>query len=239
MTDMRQVVKKGLKKHLPVWLKKRISRAASVYFWKSYSQEGEDMVLRRFLGQQTAGYYVDVGAHHPMRFSNTQYFYNRGWSGINIDATPGSMRLFEKYRPRDINIEAAVADGQRELTFFMFTEPALNSFDEELSCSRPRSCSLVGQQKIVTETLSQILEERLPADQAIDFLSVDVEGLDLQVLRSNDWEVFRPRFVLVECHGFDIDTVRENEKHQFLTAQGYRFTAKTAHTLIYQNVRDH
>ncbi len=83
----------------------------------SYSQEGEDMVLRRLFEQKTVGYYVDVGAHHPKRFSNTYYFYKRGWRGINIDAMPGSMKLFNKMRPRDINVEIPVSSGEGEILY--------------------------------------------------------------------------------------------------------------------------
>src|SRR4051794_14772116 len=67
----------------------------------SYSQEGEDMILRRFFEEHGKGFYVDVGAHHPKRFSNTYSFYKQGWSGINIDAMPGSMARFRRVRPRD------------------------------------------------------------------------------------------------------------------------------------------
>lgn len=71
-----------------------------------YSQDGEDTLLTAFYESQPEykGFYVDIGALHPLRFSNTQIFYDRGWHGINIDATPGSMKLFNKVRPNDINI---------------------------------------------------------------------------------------------------------------------------------------
>jgi hypothetical protein len=74
----------------------------------SYAQEGEDMVLRRIFEDQPLGFYVDVGAHHPVRFSTTYFFYRRGCRGINIDATPGSMDAFRRLRPRDINLEVAI-----------------------------------------------------------------------------------------------------------------------------------
>lgn len=78
---------------------------------KCYSQEGEDLLLSRILGDKKDGFYVDVGAHHPFRFSNTYLLYKQGWRGINIDAMPGSMKLFNRFRPRDINIECGVASG--------------------------------------------------------------------------------------------------------------------------------
>ena len=87
---------------------------------KSYSQEGEDLLLRRIFEHQKNGFYVDVGAHHPFRFSNTYLLYKCGWRGINIDAMPGSMRLFRRFRARDINIECGVGLGGGGLNVIYF-----------------------------------------------------------------------------------------------------------------------
>src|SRR5581483_8094739 len=85
-----------------------------------YSQEGEDLLLARLFDGQKKGFYVDVGAHHPFRFSNTYLLYLNGWRGINIDAMPGSMAAFRKLRPRDINIECMVSQDPRPLRFFQY-----------------------------------------------------------------------------------------------------------------------
>jgi len=86
-------------------------------FWKfkriSYSQEGEDLILERFFEGMNTGFYVDVGAFHPKRFSNTYIFYKKGWHGINIDARPGSMKLFNFVRPRDINLEIPISNEKK------------------------------------------------------------------------------------------------------------------------------
>lgn len=95
------------------------------YHRLSYSQEGEDLILAALFDlefSQMGGFYVDVGAHHPKRFSNTFLFYLNGWSGINIDAAPGSMLAFQRERPRDVNIEAAVGEAETALTFYEFNE---------------------------------------------------------------------------------------------------------------------
>lgn len=79
---------------------------------------------------------MDVGAHHPKRFSNTHYFYKKGWRGINIDAMPGGMRLFRKIRPKDINLEIAISDKKRVLTYYVFNDHALNGFSKGLPTER-------------------------------------------------------------------------------------------------------
>ena len=98
-----------------------------------YSQEVEDIILRRIFGDQTKGFYEDVGAHQPKRFYNTCYFYDRGWQVINIDALPGSTRVFQKLRPRDINLEITISEKEQNLTYYMFNEPALNQFSKSIS----------------------------------------------------------------------------------------------------------
>jgi hypothetical protein len=102
----------------------------------AYSQEGEDLLLLRMLERHPPGFYVDVGAHHPERFSNTRLLYGRGWRGINIDGTPGSMEAFERDRPEDINIESIISTDGEPREFFQFDEPALNSVSKDLSTDR-------------------------------------------------------------------------------------------------------
>lgn len=205
------------------------------YALKSYSQEGEDIILRRLFINQTKGFYIDVGAHHPVRFSNTYVFYKQGWRGINIDAMPGSMKPFKKLRPRDINIEQAISDRKEFLTYYIFNEPALNGFSKELSNRRNglNNFHIVSEQKLETVPLRKILDSYLPTGQSIDFLSIDVEGLDLEVLRSNDWQKYKPNVLIVEAIGTKLDEVLQSELYDFLSFKDYQLFAKLINTLIF------
>jgi hypothetical protein len=107
--------------------------SSSVYSKPSFSQEGEDRLLDRYFGNRPTGFYIDVGAHHPHRFSNTYLFYMRGWRGINIDAMPDSMKPFRSMRPRDINLEIGVGRTDSVAKFHIFSEPAFNTFDGDLA----------------------------------------------------------------------------------------------------------
>ena len=94
-----------------------------------FSQEGEDTLLERIMGDiNYTGSYIDIGAHHPVIFSNTYKFYLSGWRGINIEATPGSIKLFNEIRPLDINLEIPISDKVEDLTFYKFNSPLLNTF---------------------------------------------------------------------------------------------------------------
>lgn len=180
-----------------------IKNTFGLYATKSYSQEGEDLILQRIFEGKKQGFYIDVGAHHPFRFSNTYLFYKRGWSGINLDAMPNSMKIFKKYRPGDTNLEIPVGKDEEKLKYYIFNEPALNTFDEsriEGILQKPEY-SLLDKIEIQIRSLKSILDEYLPKGQCIDFMSVDVEGLDFEVLKSNDWEKYRPKILLVEALG--------------------------------------
>lgn len=191
------------------------------------------MILRRYFEGRGPGTYVDVGAHHPWRFSNTYWFYRQGWSGVNVDATPGSMEAFRRARPRDRNVEAAVAGVARTITFFAFDEPALNTFDPAaVERAEAAGYRVVEERALRTTTLSDLLGKHLQG-RRIDFLSVDVEGLDAEVLGSNDWDAFAPEVVLAETLGQTVEEVQASSVARILGGQGYELFSKTANTAIF------
>jgi FkbM family methyltransferase len=198
---------------------------------RAYSQEGEDLILARYFHDQPAGFFVDVGAHHPYRFSNTHLLYRRGWRGVNIDAMPGSMTRFRRARPRDINLEVAIASEPGEATYYIFNEPALNTFDRSLLPERTMPpWKLVAEITLPVKPLRTVLEEVLKPGQPIDLLTVDVEGRDLDVLQSNDWVRFRPRLVLAETRGSRLGEFAQDPLVRFLGGLGYTMAARTFNT---------
>ena len=228
----------------------RLSRAAAElfagrfgrprYWQRSFAQEGEDLVLLRLISDasQRTGFFVDVSAHHPSRFSNTRLFYDLGWRGVSIDPRPGFAKEFLEERPDDIAIEAAVAQTPGELTYYMFDEPALNGFDQQLSTDRDTKSSyrILEHRQVQVRRLDSLLSETLPKQQAIDFLSIDVEGLDFDVVQSNDWDRFRPQYVLVEIFGHGLEEVLESESARYLVEQNYRAISRTRHTVFFEDV---
>lgn len=236
---MIKLLKKLLKPFLSPVLVAKLAEIKNRFFdgyaTKSYSQEGEDMILKRLLEGQETGFYIDVGAHHPQRFSNTYFFYKMGWRGINIDAMPGSMTSFKRLRPRDINIEKPVSDQKQTLTYYAFNEPALNSFSKELAdVYISKGFRLIFQKKLETSTLEEILNANLPENQTIDFLSVDVEGLDLKVLHSNNWDRYSPKFVLVEILNSSFAELDKSELAVFMKSKGYQLHAKSENTVFFK-----
>ena len=223
-------------KNLKQKVKKAYNRFFDLYSRKAYSQDGEDIVLEVFLSGRGKGFYVDIGAHHPYRFSNTYLFYKKGWRGINIDALPSSMNLFNKKRKRDINLEIGVSNGRKKMVYYMFNEPALNGFSKELSESRRQEgrYKVIDKRNILTRPLGDILDEYMPEETKIDFMNIDVEGLDLEVLKSNNWNKYIPEYILVECRGISFEEMKEDPIYIFLKKKRYLLVAKTFRTSIFK-----
>lgn len=211
----------------------------NLYFNLYYSQEGEDIILRKIFEGKTNGFYIDIGAHHPIRFSNTYYLYQEGWSGINIDPIPGIMERFNKIRPRDINLEIGISEKEQILTYNIFNEQALNTFNIEEAKLKDGSNSglfyITEKKEVRTYPLSDILNQYIKENQQIDFLSIDVEGLDLEVLMSNDWTKYRPHYILVEELRTDIENIIKDSKiFAFLKEHNYSLLYRTYNTSFYK-----
>lgn len=167
----------------------------------SFSQHGEDLWLDLLLGGQETGFYVDVGANHPRFNSNTQRFYLRGWTGINIEPTHQGHALFEQERPRDINLQVAVAPVEGETTLYTLSnDTTLSTLNQETARQMAEQLGLeVREGKVRTLPLSKIFREYVRG-RSVDFMSIDAEGYDLEVLRTNDWSLYRPTLLVVEMN---------------------------------------
>lgn len=214
-----------------IWGKLHANNYHSYYL--SHSLFGEDMVVRALLPGVRNGFFVDIGAHHPVYSSNTFHFYQRGWRGINIDAAPGSMDVFRLVRPRDINLEACISDQAGvAVNFFLFEDTLLNTADPQAAQeARARGLQPVKTVEMKTRTLADVLQQHAP-NTFIDYLNIDVEGLDESILRSIDWNLYRPTVISFECHLDVRQGFNDVPALQFLASKGYEFQAKCGSTLI-------
>ena len=168
----------------------------------SWSQGGEDLALIHAFNGKQSGRYIDFGAHHPSRFSVTRHLYQRGWTGINVDANKELIEIFKRIRTKDENICVAVG-LEPEYTFTIFEEPAISTLDSEWRdkfVSEENKISRVV--KVEGRKLRSILDEFEPENR-LDLLSIDAEGSDLLVLKSLEFESLEkarfPRWILLEA----------------------------------------
>ena len=202
----------------------------------SYSQFGEDAILLwLFAGRLRDGFYVDVGCHHPYRISNTALLHSEyGWSGINIDVDRRAIEAFASHRPEDINICAGVAGQRGELEVTIFEEGAINTFSEEAAAHPAWAKINRAKHRMPVVPLRDILDQHVMDGQRIDLLDLDAEGLDLDILRSNDWTRFTPDVVCVEIERFDVATIGANPIYCFLADLGYRLVSHAAITSFFR-----
>ena len=224
---------------------RKINRTINPNNWMNFaqaafSQNGEDVMLTNMFSRYPNGFFVDVGAHHPFRFSNTYLLYRRGWSGINIDALPGTKKLFEQYRPRDTTIEMGVSDVPGLLTYWAFEEPAYNTFDQVLAEQRATAAvsRLIGKTSVQTLPLRDILSDYIDGNQIIDLLTIDVEGFDLSVLESNDWTQYRPGVVLCEILDVQLQEIASDDVCVFMKSVGYSLQSKLNTTAVFERDKD-
>lgn len=181
-------------------LKERFSRWSSDGARASYAQCGEDLIVRFVFDtlRIVAPSFLDIGAHHPRRLNNTYLFYAQGARGVNVEPDPELFNAFVRERPQDCNLNIGIGDTAGTLPFFVMTEPTLNTFSEAeaRAIDREGRIRIARTLELPVRTASAVITEHL--GRAPDFLSLDVEGLDLAILRSLDFAVHRPKVICVE-----------------------------------------
>lgn len=162
----------------------------------SYAQNFEDVMLHRVFRDQKDGFYIDVGAMDPMIESVTKFFYDQGWSGINIEPNEYFYSKLLQARPRDINLNLAVGEREGCRPLYVFEQYGISTFDES-NRDRFVAKGYEAQTKNTRiTTLAAICQDYVR--RPIDFLKVDCEGWEEFALRGADWERFRPIVLIVE-----------------------------------------
>lgn len=163
-----------------------------------YSQNFEDVLLARIFADIERGTYVDIGCHHELQDSVTRHFYERGWSGINVDPVFEHIQEYA-YRERDINLNLAAGAMASKSLFTVIDGSGLSSFHEtHVKSARDHGLDSVHERLVEIRTLNSILDEHLFPGKQIAFLKIDVEGHELEVLKGIDLGRYRPIVILVE-----------------------------------------
>lgn len=195
----------------------------------SFSQGGgDDIQLNKLIKEKTPGVYVDIGCWHPVKSSNTYFFYLRGWKGICIDPNPELKSLFDFFRPKDNFINCAIGPKDKSLTYYQLhdnysTMNTLNyDFIKMHNLENQIKCTI----NVPIYNLKDILDKNILEGDRLDFFDIDVEGFDLEVLKSNDWVKYRPKVVLIETD-LSIQNDINSDIVKYLETLDYRLVAKS------------
>ena len=230
-------------KFLSIYLKSFTNKK---YF---YSFGGIDNLIQQIFKSQKKGIYIDIGCGHPIKNNNTYLLNKKGWSGINIDLDIDNVELFKIYRPKDLNICAAISDEIKETDlFFYHSRSALNTIDKKTANYQKAKVTSV--KKIKTTTLNNVLDESIYNSSNIDFLSIDVEGSELSVLKNFNFHKFKPKVIVVEyldlslnkleIKNLSIQNAMNSEIYKLIISKNYTL-ANMIHSdlvFIYNDFRD-
>jgi len=210
---------------------------------QSFAQFGEDIALFSWLetlGLRTPnGFYVDVGAHHP-RFSSNTYLLRKllGWRGMNIEADPKLFKAFELECPECINLQIAVGGRARVDSLTVYNHPGVNTMSEALRARQARNPYMVVLDTIEMPVvpINDIMQQYLPKDADFRVLSVDVEGLDLEVVEAFDFDRWRPNLILIEDFEMDLRDATKSRIFQRLTEAQYMPASHCMITTLYRTL---
>ena len=194
----------------------------------SYSDQGEDVVLDRVLWHvakhkwDKPGFYLDIGAHHPTKGSVTKRLYDRGWRGVCVDMDQNSIDLFAEQRPEDIAVRAAAAETDGELTgYYVASGTSLFHTCDPVEAERLRGKYEVREERVPALSATSIMDLHAPG-KSVDFLNIDVQRLEMDVLQGIDFTRYAPKVLAVEIHTDSIDKMLTSEVSGYLRYQGYK-----------------
>ena len=178
----------------------------------------EDVEVRKYFKDKKNGFFVDVGSYHPLHRNNTMLLYKEGWRGINIDISDFSIKLFNHIRPEDLNINLAVSKKEGYVDMFFQKKLSQLSTIKKISAESAFQ-GKIKTAKIISKTLTEIIDKSKYEGKKIDFLDIDVEGADLDVLESLDFSKYSPELICVEV-------IKENNEEsdifKFLKNKNYQ-----------------
>jgi FkbM family methyltransferase len=205
----------------------------------SYAQAGEDMVVDfLFQGVGVQPLYLELGANHPKAGNNTYKFYRRGCHGVLVEADPSLIQAIRSARKRDTVLNVGVGlDDSPSKKFFIFECSGINTFDEKEAMDRDQNSStkIKAVIDVPMMTVNKIISEYLP--RMPDFLSIDIEGLDLAVLKTLDFDLYPIPVICAETCLFSETHIKgkDQEIEKFLATKGYFVYADTYVNTIFVN----
>ena len=200
-----------------------------------YSRWGEDSFLINYFKDTSNGRYIDIGAFHPFRGSNTYLLYKKGWSGINIDLNKTSIDLFKLARPNDINLNLAISDANKKIKVYQTKDLG------KMNTINLKFASFFLKNYHVRESRSYDLNDILYKYNAnknnrFELIDIDVEGSEYQILKSLNFKKYSFKLILVETHIFNLDFKQESDKiHILLKSKNYNYLKHFGETSVYEN----
>ena len=205
---------------------------------RSFAQQGEDLILDRVLTRvlnknvSKPHTYVDVGGYDAIDTSVTYLLYLRGWRGVIFDPSQSTLRSFKKWRKRDSFVNAVVGDEDGIDVEFYIPKRSLGD-KSSTNTKYPDTQRLEEFNKVIFRQVNLNQELRRQGIQKIDFLNIDVEGAELEILKSLDFEFFKPSVIAVEIHGNNLEECLITDEARLILERGYQFVGSAVITQFF------
>ena len=210
----------------------------------SFSQTSIDLLISYIFRNKKKGFFIDIGCNHPIYNNNTYLLYKKGWRGINIDLDEKSINLFNVFRKFDLNIKEAISSKAKEVDlYFYHNKSPLNTLNKNLvnfHKAQPKKIK-----KIITKTLNSIIIKSPYANEKIDFMSIDVEGHELDVLKGFDLKKYAPSIIVIEyldlnvkkleITNFNLQNVMNSEIYKYMINNNYTLVNCIHSDLVFVN----
>ena len=188
---------------------------------------GIDMIVNDIFKNKKKGVFIDVGCHHPFINNNTYLLYKKGWRGINIDLDFSSIDMFNRFRPKDYNKQIAISKKKGLANFYFFHNRAPKN---TISKQSGKGAKII--KKIETDTLDNIIKKSNIKMKKIDFLSIDVEGNELNVLKGLNFKRYEPKIVVLEFIDPRIKEFYYHKIEKIMKSELYKFMKKKKYNLV-------
>jgi FkbM family methyltransferase len=220
---------------LPSYLNRKIKTKKT-----SFSLTGIDLIID-YIFKKKNGFYIDVGCNHPVYNNNTFLLHKKGWGGINIDIDTKSIELFNIFRAKDLNLNVAASSKKTVLDYLYFHDKSPINKIKSKENNNEQSFQKI--KKINSDTLDSIIENSVYKNKEIDFLSIDVEGHELEVIKGFNLQKYKPRIIVIEyldkslkkieIKNFNLQNILNSKIHQIMINNGYNIVNWLHSDLIY------
>jgi len=203
-------------------------------FFKSYGATGEDVLLNKIF-KDNKGFYIDVGALHPINGSLTHNLYKRGWTGLNFDIDESNIKFFKIFRRRDSSFRMAISSSKGEVNSYIFSSGSgLNTLEKSWA---DKWSKLLGKdyfiKKLKKTTLTSVVK-KFKIQNKIDLLNIDVEGHEVDVLNGSDFKLFRPKIITIEIHVKKTEDILKTKVFKILQKNKYELISHYYHTCFFK-----
>lgn len=206
---------------------------------RSFSQEGEDLIINRIFNFNKIKpkniFYLDIGAGHPIRYSNTLLFYHQGAKGITVDAHYKNIFLHKFLRPKDLSFNFLLGNSTEIVEYYKFKQPELNTTSQsKVKKLAEHNIFSLDKEKIIQKKFNDFLNNEIKDNLSkINFLNVDIEGGELSLVKEIDWTKFKPNIICIEIANNNFNEIFESEIYRIISLREYKLFSKLYNSVIF------